>query len=710
MTRPGAGALVVLASVLLVGATLAAYARLAIFDSEQFADRSAAALQDPGVRAWVGERVTDQLVLRNDQDLIAVRPLIASGVSGVVGGSAFAGLFRRAVLDAHRAIFAGDRDTVTLTLADVGTVVAAALEKLDPTLADELDAGERVVLVRENLGSLAAEAARAGRRVRILAWALALLSFAAAGAALARSADRRRTASQLGIGIACAGLAITIASTVVRAIAIDRLSGPDTRDATAGVYDAFLGDLRTFGWVLAGVGALVAAAAASLIRPVELEGALRRAWRVARTEPATAGWRLLRAAALAAAGVLLIAQPAAALQVAVTVLGVFLLYEGLETVLRMIYRPPDPDALPRRARRRHSGRIAVPVVTALLIGGAFAAFVLGGGTDAPAQAFANRCDGAAELCDRTLPEVVLPATHNSMSAPLPGWFSAEQERGIDGQLADGIRGLLLDTHYGDRLASGRVRTYFGSRDQLHEAATHDGVSPQAVDSALHLRERLGFRGKGRRGMYLCHSFCELGATPLADSLEDIHRFLATHPAEVVVMINQDYVKPADFVRAIGDAGLARYAFTPPAGDARWPTLREMIERDERLVMLAENHAGSAPWYQLAYERLTQETPFHFGSAQALLAAGSTCPPNRGVAGAPLFLLNHWVTTAPIQRPSDAAKVNAFAPLLERAQACRRIRDRLPNLLAVNFYKEGDVFAVADRLNGVDAGERQRRAG
>ena len=42
-------------------------------------------------------------------------------------------------------------------------------------------------------------------------------------------------------------------------------------------------------------------------------------------------------------------------------------------------------------------------------------------------------------------------------------------------------------------------------------------------------------------MYLCHSFCELGATPLADGLDDIHEFLATHPAEVVVLINQDYV-------------------------------------------------------------------------------------------------------------------------------------------------------------------------
>ena len=53
---------------------------------------------------------------------------------------------------------------------------------------------------------------------------------------------------------------------------------------------------------------------------------------------------------------------------------------------------------------------------------------------------------------------MLAATHNSMSAPGPGWISSEQDRPIAGQLEDGIRGLLIDTHYGDRFANGRVRT------------------------------------------------------------------------------------------------------------------------------------------------------------------------------------------------------------------------------------------------------------
>jgi hypothetical protein len=44
-------------------------------------------------------------------------------------------------------------------------------------------------------------------------------------------------------------------------------------------------------------------------------------------------------------------------------------------------------------------------------------------------------------------------------------------------------------------------------------------------------------------------------------------------------------------------------------------------------------------------------------------------------------------------------VNAYEPLLARARECERIRGHVPNLLAVNFYREGDLLTVVDTLNG-----------
>ena len=32
-----------------------------------------------------------------------------------------------------------------------------------------------------------------------------------------------------------------------------------------------------------------------------------------------------------------------------------------------------------------------------------------------------------------------------------------------------------------------------------------------------------------------------------------------------------------------------------------------------------------------------------------------------------------------------------------------MRDHVPNLVAVNFYRRGDVFRVVDTLNGVGSG-------
>jgi hypothetical protein len=176
-----------------------------------------------------------------------------------------------------------------------------------------------------------------------------------------------------------------------------------------------------------------------------------------------------------------------------------------------------------------------------------------------------------------------------------------------------------------------------------------------------------------------------------------------HPAEIVVVINQDAVTPADFVGAIEAAGLTERVFEPPPAGASWPTLRELIERDRRLVLLAENEAGAAPWYQLAYQRLTQETPFSFGTPADLTAPSgldASCRPNRGRDDAPLFLLNHWVNTDPAPRPSNAAIVNAREPLLARARACERERGRRVNRVAVDFYSRGDLFEVVDALNGL----------
>ncbi|HET8822886.1 MAG TPA: hypothetical protein VFM57_15180 [Thermoleophilaceae bacterium] len=697
-----ARALVGAASLLLVLALVAGYARRAAFDSEQFSNRATAALRDDSVRAVLAQRITDDVVLERQADLLAARPIIESVASVVVGSNAFTGLFRSAVRDVHRSVFERDRDTVTLAVTDVGTLLAAALQQLRPSLAAKVESTGRAEVLRRDIGAVTGDLARVADKVRLLSVILLVLSILLAAAALAIAPDRRGTVVELGVGIAAGGVVLIVAYAVARSLALDPLEQPQDRAAAGAVWDAFLGDLRTASLILAGSGAVIAASAASMLKPVDIGPPLRRAAAWITTDPRRPALRAVRGVVLVGAGVIVIVAREAVIQLLFTLIGVYLIYEGVSAILRLVYRAPAGERRSVPARRLRGRHVVAPLLATALIAAAIAVFLGSGGVTTAAPARGGACNGHDALCDRPLDEVALPATHNSMSVPLPGWYSSAHEAPVADQLADGIRGLLIDTHYADRLASGRLRTHFGSREELRRRAGQDGVSPDAVDAALRTRERLGFRGEGERGMYLCHSFCELGGTPLGDVLDDIHDFLVSHPEEVVVIVNQDYVTPEDFVAAARDAGLEEFAYRGPTKGA-WPTLRQMIDRGQRAVFLAENHAGAAPWYHLAYESITEETPYSFSRVAQLIDPASlaaSCEPNRGPEGAPFFLANHWITTDPVPLPSQAEKVNAYEPLLARMRECGSRRRQLPNLVAVNFYRRGDLFRVVDTLNGV----------
>jgi hypothetical protein len=65
--------LVVVASAGMVLALVAGYVRRAGVDSDQFANRATAALRDDSVRTLVAERITDQVVLRNERGSLSGR-------------------------------------------------------------------------------------------------------------------------------------------------------------------------------------------------------------------------------------------------------------------------------------------------------------------------------------------------------------------------------------------------------------------------------------------------------------------------------------------------------------------------------------------------------------------------------------------------------------------------------------------------------------
>ncbi|MGA2164926.1 MAG: hypothetical protein ABSH36_10720 [Solirubrobacteraceae bacterium] len=334
------------------------------------------------------------------------------------------------------------------------------------------------------------------------------------------------------------------------------------------------------------------------------------------------------------------------------------------------------------------GPAAMGLVVVLLAG-------CSGANGHSASADSPSCEGAKALCGKRLNEVIFPGTHNSFAASAePGWQFANQTYGISPQLEDGIRALLIDVHFGVYdAATGIVRT-----DLRAEGSDRNKVAEQVPARALHVADRVAGRVgvgtlHGTPEPYLCHTLCELGAEPLHRELEVIGDFLRQHPDQVLVVIVEDYVRPATIERAFEQAGLTRYVATLDR-HAPLPTLGELIARGQRLVVFAEEKGGSPAWYMPAFSFI-QDTPLGATRPNQL-----SCARYRGKADGPLLLINHWIPPFPPSITLNAAI--GRAPFLRgRIERCLKKRHLKGAIVAVDFYQRTSVVAVAKDLNSRD---------
>jgi hypothetical protein len=194
-------------------------------------------------------------------------------------------------------------------------------------------------------------------------------------------------------------------------------------------------------------------------------------------------------------------------------------------------------------------------------------------------------------------------------------------------------------------------------------------------------------------LYLCHNLCAIGKKRLLDGLCDLVKFLDEHPTEVLSIIFENAVADADLVDALKAAGLGDYAYEHPKG-APWPTLREMLSANKRLVVFVEQGGGDPAWLHPAFTGNIRDTPYTFEQASQF-----SCALHRGAAGDPLFLVNHWLAR-PLSSITYAQEVNVEAVLGKRIDDCAAEVGRPPTFIGVDFYEVGDLFAVAQRYNSM----------
>ncbi|HSP36298.1 MAG TPA: hypothetical protein VLR26_00915 [Frankiaceae bacterium] len=532
----------------------------------------------------------------------------------------------------------------------------------------------------------------------MLAWLLPALAFLVAAGVLWRAADRMRMGIRLVWVIVAAGTAVGAVGLLGNIAASqgdrDTLNGALLAAAWRVVAPSF--------WRVAAVtvlaGGLLVGAATVAVPDASLATQARALLRCF-VQPPPGRWpRIARGTLGVAAGLVVLLQPALVLRLLAGSAALLFIGWGVgefATAARTERARPARSHAPGGSRLRPRPTVVAGTALALLVG-----VVLVDAAPATRDAgtlttSGTACNGHQELCSRPYDQVAFPATHNAMSAvDGPGWFLPEQPTGIIGQLDAGIRVLLIDSWYGQPTQRPNlVVTAPGSHaSALAEAERQFG--PAAVNSALRLAQAGTATPTGPPRPYLCHGLCEIGATDWEPVMAEVHTWLAKHPREVVTFFVEDSVTPEDTAGVFDRAGLLPFVHTQASGQP-WPTLGQMIDSGRRLVVLMERHAGGAkyPWLLPGFSA-TQDTPFTNRTANDL-----SCARKRGTATSPLLLLNYWLSGFR-SLVTDARAINQENVLWPYVSRCRQERGQIPNYVAVNFYNEGALFAVVDRLNGV----------
>jgi len=691
----------VVSAVLLPVGVIAGWASATLYDSGTFSRRAGNLLRSQAIRHKVSVELTDQLAAHGNEQAVDFRPAMELAVEGAIDTEAFQSIFRTAVATTHHDLLAGGEKGIDLSQAL--PVIATNLQlpnNARPGQNDASSMGNAFTQVTQRLHDFHVWQIEGWAHSL---WLLGVFGGRAAGAAaIALAGDRRRMVTHLGWvlvadGAVIAGAVVAIQWYVGRPIADAELAAA----VHAGV-GRWTGDLRNIGLWVAGYGVVLAGAAAS---------AGGRTYTPARVAAVVGGWVDRRRAStggtvgVGAVGVLvglvLIRYHTFWSQAAVLLLGLWLAYLGAAELMSLLRRvvPAVTDVGGTRHRGRRVGILAgVAVVVLALVTASLVVTTAGANKRAEAGQTEN-CNGSPALCDLPLNKVMMAGTHNSMSSErYTGWMFAEHIRTIREQLDAGVRALLIDTHYGIPSTARML----GSNNQLivtdreHELVVPNGepidTDPSITAKARALSAQVPPAAAARRGIYLCHNWCEMGAIRFSDGLAEVKGFIDTHPDEVVMLDIEDHTAPAETAAVIEKSGLADRAITLDP-KAPMPTLGHMLAARKNVVIVAEGDGpGAPPWYQFAYKGLIQETEYAWKTRDEM-----DCRPKRGSAESPLFLVNHWVGHEP-PSPKVAGSANTQAFLEARLRQCLAQRGRIPNIVAVDFSGEGDLVKTVRALN------------
>jgi hypothetical protein len=275
--------------------------------------------------------------------------------------------------------------------------------------------------------------------------------------------------------------------------------------------------------------------------------------------------------------------------------------------------------------------------------------------------------------ERTLDQVTFLTTHNAYANGADGGFAPpfanlapNQARGINQQLADGVRGFMLDIH-------------------------------QTSDGAI-----------------LCHNSCTLVSRPvaLAVDLQRFVDFLNSNPNNFVTVFLEDYVSPQVLRDSLNQVnGIYNVLYRPDQTGVRtqgWPKLSDLRTRNQKLLIFtdhsrAEDESAGLTRDSFGVQYQSEWTVENYwsmgsgmgGSDWSCYSRWSGIPLTRTEPGfRPLYVMNHFRDV-----PVTATANTDNSKLSDRAQRfCEPAARKKPTFLAVDHYHLGDPAAAVNSLN------------
>jgi hypothetical protein len=373
LTRMGRSTLLAAAAACLLIAGIGAYGHYAVLDEGHFADRATSTLGSDEVRKEIAARVGARVVAQRPEMATGEAAVEDAVATGVTYDLAFHAAFRTAAARMHHTIFSDPDAEASLVVAGSGAALRQELENRTPAVAADLPKFEDPSLMsiganrREHtLRKLAPPAQRLALPLTI-AFGIAGLVLLALG--FARAGNRRGGTWGAGLAVAATGGLTAAGVTAARDIVLTRFDTSFGDAVVSQIWNAYLGDLRTWGLAVAAAGLVVAAAA----------GGPRPSPRLAFKAPTTRGGRLARAVGLVALAALAVEVPELLLHTALVTLAAAFVYVAAGDLLRVI-------APPQGARR---GLRAAAVAAALLVLIAAAAVPASGTEPLPARVAAE---------------------------------------------------------------------------------------------------------------------------------------------------------------------------------------------------------------------------------------------------------------------------------------------------------------------------------